>query len=81
MGKSKRLLKEHDRAVVRLAKLLVEVEGMAMGGPLTVAEVVGNLEAAKHIVLSNAEADLADDCDDLDDLFEALFGKGDGDEA
>lgn len=79
MSKAKKLLREHDAAVVRLAKKLMEAYEIYENSPISACEFVGNLEALKDMVFRDTHDALHELDDDLTDaLFERIFGGEEG---
>ena len=54
MGKYKTLAREHDEAVAELEALMRQVLDLYDAAPVSLAEVIGNLEATKHLLLTDA---------------------------
>ena len=73
MGKTKKLLQEHDEAIFELAKLLSEAHRLYMDSTISAAEFVGNLELAKYMVLAESHERYELD-ETLCDLLENIFG-------
>lgn len=79
MSKAKKLLREHDKAIVKLAEKLMGAYEIYENSPITACEFVGNLEALKHMVFEDAHDALHElDDDFVDDLFERIFGGEEG---
>lgn len=76
MGKAKRLVREHDEAAGRLGALMLDVIRLYADTPLSLTEVVGNLEATKHLLLTDSYMDGMEDGGDEGDVtpFEPFGG-------
>lgn len=79
MGKTKRLVEEHDEAIFELAKLLSEAHRLYMDSTISAAEFVGNLELAKYMVLAENHRRYELDAT-LGDLLENIFGGEEGED-
>ena len=77
MSKAKKLLREHDAAVVQLTKKLMEAYEIYKNSSISTVEFVGNLEATKYIALSEADKAKVEFVDELDELLESIFGDKD----
>lgn len=79
MSKAKKLLREHDEAIVKLAEKLMGAYEIYENSSISACEFVGNLEALKYMVFDDTHDALRELDDDLTDaLFERIFGGKEG---